>query len=208
MKNNIFIILYGSEFPMFSEKVWYEEMGTLIGLERKNVVLLKHSEEWGKLYQQERAILETLLEDQYILIQHVGSTSIPGLMAKPIIDIAVGVDSIEKMNNIKGILVDNGYHFRPDAGSDERLFLAKGGEESRTHYLHIEIFEGLSWNNHTNFRDYLICNPKCITEYENIKIELAAKYPNNREKYTLAKDEFIQSILKRYREQATNINGK
>lgn len=179
----------------------------MIGLDKNSVVLVKHFEEWSKLYEQEKEILENLLIGQYISIQHVGSTSIPGLLAKPIIDIAIGVDSIEKMNLVKAILIDNGYNYCSNRGSDDRIFLAKGCEENRTHYLHVEIFGGISWNNHIAFKEYLTCHHECIFEYEAIKVELANKYPNNRDKYTLGKNQFIQSILKKYREQAENVNN-
>ena len=81
------------------------------------------------------------------------------------------------------------------------MFFAKGNENLRTHYLHIEVFNGLLWENHIYFRNYLRSNKESALEYSRLKNELAAKFPEDRNAYTNGKDEFINSILEKVREE-------
>lgn len=167
-----------------------------MGLNRKDVVLKEYTEEWNEMFLCEKDLLLKLIGNRVIEIQHVGSTSIKGLKAKPIIDIAIGVRNLEDTLEFVDELEHNGYEFRGDAGVKGRYFFAKGSADNRTHYLHVEEFEGEIWDNHILFRDYLINNPQKIEEYQTLKELLADKYPNDRIKYTDGKSNFIQNIIK------------
>lgn len=173
----------------------------MIGLARGVVKIIPYSFEWKEAYKQEEKLLYSLLDETAIDIQHVGSTSIEGLDSKPIIDIAIGVKSLGDVEKFRSLLEESGYQFRGEAGVEGRIMFAKGSEDLRTHYLHIEIFNGELWKNHIYFRDYLRLNKKSVDEYSRLKKELALKYADDRGSYTNAKNQFIKSILKKAEEE-------
>ncbi len=172
-----------------------------IGLKRGIVKLCKYDNRWAQLFEEEKERLRKLLGKEIVGIVHVGSTSIPGLCAKPIIDIMIVVKDIASIDMLKKILGANNYEYRENASSDERVFFAKGPHERRTHYLHVVEFGSNEWNSLISFRDYLREHDDVRAEYELLKKSLYKKYADNRDKYTVAKDDFIKSILK----QARNI---
>lgn len=171
-------------------------MDQVIGLRRGTVILKKHHQEWADAFELERRNLQNLLGDTALDIQHIGSTSIPGLAAKPIIDMLMAVESLSVVENIRSALENAGYEYRGNGSDDRQILFAKGPEELRTHYLHITEHGGPVWNNDLAFRDYLRTHPKTISAYEKLKEELAIQYADKREDYTAGKAEFIQSILK------------
>lgn len=173
----------------------------MIGLARGSVKIEPYNCSWKEEYSKEEKILQSIIGDYVIDIQHVGSTSIEGLDSKPIIDIAVGVKSIVEVDKFTSLLVNEGYDLRGNAGYEGRIMFAKGSEELRTHYIHIEEINGELWNNHIYFRDYLRLNPKYIEEYSNLKKELASKFVEDRGSYTAAKNQFISQILKKAMEE-------
>jgi GrpB-like predicted nucleotidyltransferase (UPF0157 family) len=175
----------------------------MIGLARGTVKLLPYNYRWIELYKQEEKLLFSLIGQYVIDIQHVGSTSIEGLDSKPIIDIAAGVKSLDDVESFRDLLEDAGYQYRGSAGVEGRVMFAKGSEDSRTHYLHIEVYDGDLWKNHIYFRDYLRLNKKSVEEYSRLKKELARKFNEDRESYTSAKNDFINFILKKAREEFT-----
>lgn len=150
----------------------------MIGLKRGIVILVKHEDSWKELFQVEKDLLNSLLKDIVIDIQHVGSTSIPGLDAKPIIDILIGVKSLDCIPKIVEILESNGFMYRPQSGTNERVLFVKGGEDFRTHHIHVVEWNGKEWNNHTLFRDYLIKHVEVAKEYSILKKKLVEIYPN------------------------------
>lgn len=171
----------------------------MIGLGNKEVALVEYTEEWNKLFLLEKENLSHLLKGYYREIQHVGSTSIPDMPSKPIIDIAVGIDSMESILTIKEILIKNEYFYCENAGDYDRIFFAKGSEDKRTHNIHVELINGYSWNNHIVFRNILLSCPDEAAQYKMLKNTLANKFYNNRKAYTEAKNDFIQSVLKKER---------
>jgi GrpB-like predicted nucleotidyltransferase (UPF0157 family) len=177
------------------------EVIQMIGLARGSVKVVPYSFNWKEIYKQEEKLLYLLLGEAAIDIQHVGSTSIEGLDAKPIIDIAVGVKALDDVDKFRSLLEANGYQYRGNAGIEGRIMFAKGSEDLRTHYLHTEIINGELWKNHIYFRDYLRLHKKAVEEYSKLKKELALKYTNDRGSYTNAKNEFIKSILKMAKEE-------
>jgi GrpB-like predicted nucleotidyltransferase (UPF0157 family) len=167
----------------------------MIGLKRGIVELYQYDKEWKNYYEIEKNILNNLIEKYIIDIEHVGSTSIPGCIAKPIIDIAIGIKNINNAAIIINILKNNTYEYKFDAGIPGRHFFAKGESEKRTHYLHVEHYNGVLWLNHILFRNYLLKHPEKIEEYNKLKTELSKKYKNNRNKYTEKKSYFIENII-------------
>ena len=174
-------------------------MAKEIGLKRGIVKISPYNKSWPKLFLTEKELLEKTLSPRIkiIDIQHVGSTAIPKISAKPIIDIALAVEDIDKAKICLEPLEKIGYHFRPDASSENRVFLAKGPEENRTIYLHIEKHQGQDWKNLIQFRDYLIKDKSARDEYQKLKQDLFLKYADDRPKYTALKNKFIQNIIKK-----------
>lgn len=175
-----------------------------MGLNRLNVELENYNKNWKKEFEKEKKLLKKIFGDDAIDIQHVGSTAIPGLKAKPIIDIALAVENLDIALKHREELEKEDYNFRGNAGVEGRYFFAKGKEENRTHYLHIEPINSSNWESHILYKKYLLNNPDTIVEYEKLKEELAEKYPNDRKKYTEGKNNFIQNILKKAKEKYKN----
>lgn len=172
----------------------------MLGLDKEEVILLQRDfNYWNSLFQKEKQILEEKLSGKYVAVEHVGSTAIPSIPTKPIIDIAIGVISIEEPKAIISALEPVSYQYRCDRGSKTRLLFIKTEGEKRTHHLHVEIFGSIDWNDHIDFRDCMLTNPELKQEYANLKINLAKMYPHSREDYTLAKAYFIKAVLDKYR---------
>ncbi|MBU3106507.1 GrpB family protein [Clostridium gasigenes] len=176
----------------------------MIGLSRKCVKLIPYDSCWKEEYIKEEKVLRSIMGEYLFDIQHVGSTSIERLYSKPIIDIAVGLESLSVVDNFRNLLESVGYEYRDNAGVDGRLFFAKGSEDRRTHYLHIEVYGSNIWGNHIYFRNYLQKHNEYIDEYSKLKNELAIRYENDRAKYTNRKNKFITMILEKAKEEFDN----
>lgn len=166
-----------------------------LGLRRTEVRLSEYSQEWHEAFLRERELLTRALGEKAVAIEHIGSTSVPGLKAKPILDIAVGLRTLEPAAALIQPLAELGYAFRPGSGVLGRLFFAKGPEDCRTHYLHCEEYGSAHWRNQLAFRDRLIQNPELRQAYEDLKEGLARQYPNDRQRYTQGKEDFIETVL-------------
>jgi GrpB-like predicted nucleotidyltransferase (UPF0157 family) len=164
-----------------------------IGLPSSMVVLFPYTIAWKRLFEEERALLQASLGDQILDIQHVGSTSIPGMRAKPIIDIAIAVRNFEKAKVCIVPIEHLGYQYKGEFGIPRRHYFVKG--DPRTHHLHMNEIGSRDWVDQLLFRDYLIRHPQSAQEYANLKIELAQRFPADREAYLEAKAPFIQHIL-------------
>lgn len=174
-------------------------MESIIGLKRGTVKLASFSHEWSKLFEVEKERLSLLLKDLYLDIQHVGSTSITGCCAKPIIDISIKVFDFSQIETIKEKMKER-YIYKGDAGIPGRHFFVKGGENNRTHYIHI-IPEGSKlWDNHIYFRDYLNLNKDQVEKYSKLKMSLLDNYSEDRAGYSKEKSSFIETTIHRAKE--------
>lgn len=146
----------------------------------------------------EKANLEKLLGDIVLDIQHTGSTAVPGLLAKPLIDMTMAVHTLSDAEKIRLILEANGYTYRENGPNDEmkRLFV-KGPEEKRTHHLHVTELGSSVWRNDIAFRDWLLSHSEDVKRYEELKQNLAKEHADTREFYTKGKYSFIEKILNR-----------
>lgn len=130
-----------------------------------------------------------------VALDHVGSTAVPGLAAKPIIDILIGLrlaDAVPCIALLEGL----GYEYLPEREIDtpERRFLARPKTKPRTHHIHIVEAGSDFWERHILFRDYLRTRGEAAKEYEALKRSLAAEFRQNREAYTEGKTEFIRRV--------------
>ncbi len=165
-----------------------------IGLKRGTVQLVPFKETWAEAFQVEKTALKSALGDNAVDIQHVGSTAIIGLTAKPIIDIAIAVPSLDIVEQLMTPLHKLGYDYTDEQGVPSRRFFAKGPESNRTHYLHISE-ANTEYKRLVFFRDSLNRNPELCQQYESLKRTLAAKFPSDRAAYTQGKNDFIKKIL-------------
>ncbi len=170
----------------------------MLGLKRGSVELSKYDAEWATIFDTEKRAIESKLGDLTLGVEHVGSTSIPGMQAKPILDLAIAVKSIDDYGKCTHLLEELGYQYVPrdTATHGDDLLFVKGSDESRTHHLKLTVFGSPFWENSIAFRDYLIGHPSAAKEYKNLKLQLAASHAVDRESYTKGKNEFIERALK------------
>jgi GrpB-like predicted nucleotidyltransferase (UPF0157 family) len=151
---------------------------------------------WPEAFLVERELLAPLLE-RWLAgpIEHVGSTAVPGLAAKPIIDIMAPVQDLEISRPALAELQKIGYcHASYKAGVMH--WLCKPNPELRTHHLHLVPFESELWTERLAFRDLLATNPSLARDYVALKQRLAAAHRHDRERYTEEKGPFIESALR------------
>ena len=172
-----------------------------MALKRGIVELEDYNYSWKDDYLKEEKLLKELLGNRIIEIHHIGSTSIEGLKAKPIIDILIVIDSLNNISEIEEILSKYDYHNRGQQGVPDRYFFAKGPEEARTHYIHLVEPKSNTYYNQVYFKKYLIEHPEYIKKYCDLKQQLALKYADDRPKYTQGKNEFITDVIKKAKDE-------
>lgn len=178
----------------------------MIGLKRGTVQLCEHEKEWEIEAQNTIVCLKEILGDVIKDIQHVGSTSILTIKAKPIIDIALAVDDFDDILAYEKQLKDAGFYYRPNAQASlrEQLLFAcgnyyEGTGDLQTHFIHVVKTNSMDWINYINFRDYLNNTPSVAKAYEDLKVSLAQQVPvdSGREKYLKGKHDFIIYTLRK-----------
>lgn len=170
-------------------------MAEPIGLKRGTVSVVEYQPSWVAAFDEEKQQLLDALGDNVSGIEHVGSTSVPGLAAKPIIDMLAAVDDLSVYKRLIEPLTALGYEFMPERVFADRVFFPKGPRENRTHHLSLAVKNSDGWNKTIAFRDYLRENASARDKYQSFKTQLAAKYPNDRASYTKAKEQLIEVIL-------------
>ena len=181
----------------------FSKMKKEIGLKKGFVKVEKYNSKWQEEFDKEKANLKGIFGNIAKSIEHVGSTSVIGLSAKPIIDIAIGVDVLEDINKVKErILVFPHYTIKEDNAYGEILMRkgapVKAGEikpDYITHFIHVMEIEGRKYKETIAYRDYLRANHEVLKEYDRLKRELAIKYQNDRKAYSKAKDQFVKNVL-------------
>ena len=168
----------------------------MLGLKRGTVALLPHQVTWEENAKETIARLWTVLNGTAVDIQHIGSTSIRHIHAKPIIDLAVGVNSLDDINPLIPKLEGIGVKYRNADHPGQMLFVMGDFEnEIRTHHVHIVEVNNPAWLNYINFRDYLNDNPQKAKLYDDLKQSLFQRYADNRGFYTAGKQELINQLL-------------
>ena len=164
-----------------------------LGLESGRTELLPHDNEWETEAERIIRILRKAIPEAKD-IQHVGSTAIRSIEAKPIVDIAVALDDVRSAASHIDDLAEYGIIYR---GSDvpEQILFIIGAGNIRTHHIHIVKWHGEAWNNYIAFRDYMNSHPGKAAEYEKLKKQLASSFPDNRRAYTEGKAGFIGKII-------------
>jgi GrpB-like predicted nucleotidyltransferase (UPF0157 family) len=168
----------------------------MVGLSRNAVALELHDPSWHDAYREEAERLRNLVGEYVEAVEHVGSTAIKGIPAKPIVDVLVVV-SDGKTDAMAVSLDANGYERRPNDDVPDRVFLVRGPPDCRTHYLSLVEADSNCHREQVAFRDYLREYPDVAAAYASLKRDLAAMYPENREVYTAEKSAFVEDVLDR-----------
>ena len=163
------------------------------------ISLVPYDPAWPQLFEQERAELEAVLRPWLAgPIEHIGSTAVPGLTAKPVIDIMAGVRDLTASAAARGAVATLGYQYFPYR-PDVMHWFCKPSPERRTHHLHLVPVSSGLWADRLLFRDHLRGSAGAAAEYGALKAALAERYRLDREAYTDAKGDFVRSILERAR---------
>jgi len=174
---------------------------------REHVAVVPYDPRWPLMFREERAHLLSCLPKALIKrIEHFGSTAVPGLAAKPIVDMLVEVSSLKEAKKvIPPILEARGYDYfwRPTWGDDTPPFYAwfikRDSQGRRTHHIHMVEAHFEHWDR-LLFRDYLIENPRAAREYSMLKLRLSKTHKSDRVAYTKAKTDFIVKVTEIARE--------
>jgi GrpB-like predicted nucleotidyltransferase (UPF0157 family) len=165
-----------------------------LGLERGTVRLVPYDARWPSLFLAEvEKIRSTTGADLPLSIEHVGSTAIPGLAAKPILDLLGGYPQGANVSSYIDALSRAGYQHRGEQGIPGREFFRRG--EPRSYHFHLAEKDGTFWREHLAFRDGLRAQPELRDAYAALKQQLAQKYPYDREAYIGGKTEFVRSVV-------------
>lgn len=168
----------------------------MLGLKRGTVQLMEHQEIWHKLAAEAIVKIKEILKDTAVDIQHVGSTAICGIHAKPIIDIAVGVKKIDNVKlHIDGLQKAGIVYRKQDVEGQMLFVMGDFANDFRTHHIHVVEWNSTEWNNYINFRDYLNVFPEKAKRYDALKCSLAEEFAENRGSYTSGKHELIDRFL-------------
>ena len=167
----------------------------MIGLERGSVKLVPYDPEWKKLGEMHCDRIENALMSVAFKVVHVGSTSVRGLAAKPIIDIAVAVGRFD--DQIISVMESLGYQYRPDASTARDMLFVEADGEIRKAHIHVVGYMSKEWKSYIDFKHYLNSFPAEREAYAALKTDLAQRYPNDRAAYTAAKAGFITRALRK-----------
>lgn len=168
-----------------------------LGLPSGVVRLVTYDLAWPSMFTAEAARLELLLATRGVVLQleHTGSTAVPGLDAKPVLDLLAGWQGTGSRPAAVHALQAAGYDYRGEQGIPGRDFFRRG--EPRQFHLHLTAVGSAFWHDHLSFRDYLRANPEVAASYADLKRELAARYPTDRERYIEGKTAFVTAVLAR-----------
>jgi len=157
--------------------------------------LSAYNPDWIHMFESEASIWRSLLKDELVRIEHFGSTAVPGMKAKPVIDMMCTVKVIKKMDLFNEQLIQLGYDVMGEWGIKGRRFFRKGGE-NRTHHIHVYQFDSPQIKRHLAVRDYLRTHPEEVRQYIALKEQLVLMYGDTRD-YSKAKHHFVSELEQR-----------
>lgn len=162
------------------------------------IVIESYCSEWREYFTQEAGLIQSVVGIFITVVEHIGSTAVPGLAAKPIIDMLIGVKSLVDSPHFIAPLQQLGYVYVPEHEAElpERRYLYKQANSEDTFHLHMVEPESEFFSRHIAFRDYLRSHPEAVAAYAALKLKLAREFGSDRAGYTDAKTEFILSIEK------------
>ncbi len=155
------------------------------------VKIVDYDNAWPETFRKESNLIKTIIGDNYVEIHHIGSTAVPGLAAKPIIDMILVVHSLKVLDEIDLEMTNAGYVPKGEYGISGRRYYQKGGNR-RTHQIHAFQQNDDNIIRHLVFRDYLINNNDVCREYATLKKKIADECKNDIEKYCDGKEAFVK----------------
>ncbi|WP_321478178.1 GrpB family protein [uncultured Paludibaculum sp.] len=168
----------------------------MIGLKRHTLKVADHDPHWAALGAEACGAVRRACGELLADVQHVGSTAVPGLPAKPILDIAAAVATYDLMPDLIRRLADAGFRYRGDHGdTGGHLWVVDSPPDIRTIHLHVVEYGGSQWRDYVRFRDLLRNEPSIRNRYAALKRELARVCLDDRELYTASKADFIRDVL-------------
>lgn len=159
----------------------------------RKVEVTPYKEQWISLFEEEASKLYEIFGSEIIHIHHIGSTSVKGLKAKPIIDIMPVVKNINRVDEFNTVMVSIGYEPKGENGLSGRRYFQKGGD-NRTHHIHIYELENPQIERHLAFRDYLREHPDTVKKYGNLKEELSQRFSYDINSYINGKEQLVLEI--------------
>ena len=166
-----------------------------IGLEHGRAVVIAYQPEWPMLFEQMAAAIRGVAGDRILSVEHVGSTSVPGLPAKPILDLLVGVANFEKALELIPDLASLGFEFRPNEEIEDRHYFRRFEGDLRTHHLSLATPDSNHYRNTIIFRDALRSDRSVAEAYAALKLDLAHRFPYDRPSYQAGKTDFVLGIV-------------
>jgi len=160
----------------------------------RRIEVVPHHPNWVAMFDAEAEDIAVILGEELVAIHHIGSTAIPGIKAKPVIDLLVEVHDIEKIDAFNDAMIGLGYESLGEHDIPGRRFFRKPDEFTRTHHVHTFGTGHPDIDRHLNFRDYLIAHPEEAQAYGHLKEDLARRFPEDIESYVEGKSEFIREI--------------
>lgn len=158
----------------------------------REVRVVPHDPTWKERFESEAAELRSALGDEALAVHHIGSTSVPGLQAKPTIDVLVEARDLEKLDDLEGAMAERGYEAWGEYGIPGRRFFTRGLGAARIANVHIFGAGTSEVERHLAFRDYLTKHPETARVYGGLKEDLAEKFPTDMEAYMDGKDVFVK----------------
>jgi len=169
----------------------------------EKIIIKEYDPNWPLLFEAERYELMEAIGHYVANIQHIGSTAVPGLAAKPVVDIMVGLRRLLDAQDCILPIEAMGYEYFPELelekGFEDRRYFRKSAGGIRTHQIHVIEINSDFWKRTLLFRDHLRTHTQSANDYATLKKELAKQFENDREGYTNAKTDFIESILIKYK---------
>jgi GrpB-like predicted nucleotidyltransferase (UPF0157 family) len=157
--------------------------------------VIPHQAVWHSDFEKEKKRILSLENVHIRAVEHVGSTSIPRMPAKPIIDIIVGIDKYRNKGKLVKVLAGIGYEFKLEPRRYQSLFVKESAGQ-HTHYLKVLRYRGQWWNEYLAFKEKLMNDKKSFEAYRKLKLGLGKKFSDNRKAYTSGKSSLIKKIIK------------
>lgn len=163
----------------------------------RRVEVTPYDKEWPLRYQEEVSRIEKVLKPEVVSIHHIGSTSIPGMYAKPIIDIMIEVRDISKIDEYNEKMIDLGYEPRGELGiPGRRYFSREQPKDVRTHHVHMYQSGDENLIRHIAFREYMIAHPEDAATYAKLKMKLAKENRYDIDAYIAGKESYVDKMEK------------
>ena len=204
-----YTILTINDNEIMVDSRWCNYDSKNVGLELNTVELQEHKDSWKEKFKIEKENLERILGNKVVQIEHIGSTSIPNMPAKPIIDIVVALDSITSADYAINKLKKEGYIYKgPIACTNDRFGFVKGVGNKREYHIYLTTLNSEVWYDYVLIRDYVTKHKEAFDEYLELKKNLASKYADDRRKYTESKFYFLQNLHKKARKEFLGVDYK